>query len=81
MHKHHQHEGDGIRVVAYQKLKLRQVLLTTWQIIFGNPYHRCVIANQGFSHETAQYLLLPLAQAQCAHPQFVTLQCVAITVR
>ena len=28
---------------------------STWQIIFGNPYHRCAIENQGFCPQTAQY--------------------------
>ena len=53
-----------IQIAQYWLKKYKNwVLLTTMQILFGNPYHRWVLENQGFRPQTAQRLLLPLVQA------------------
>ena len=57
-----------------------RVLLTTRQIIFGNPYHRCVLENQGFCPQTATALGTSRHSMHIIrwdYPQFIILRCVA----
>ena len=56
------------------------VLVTTGQIIFGNPYHRCVLENQGFCPQTATAFGTSRHSMHIIrwdYPQFIILRCVA----
>ena len=56
------------------------VLVTTGQIIFGNPYHRCLLEIQGFCPHTVTAFGTSRHSMHIIrwdYPQFIILRCVA----